>query len=147
MVRVPDMASETRWPGFAAEAHTLGASSMLSIRLFVEGEKLGAMNLFSRVAHAFDAESEEIALLIAAHAAVILVGTQHADQLRHAAASRDVIGQAKGILMERYKITDAEAFLVLVQASSRSNTKLFRVAEQLATTGILQSTDGATAGN
>lgn len=139
VVRVPDMEAERRWPRFAAEAKALGAASMLSIRLFVEGEKLGALNLFSRDTDAFDEESEEIASLVAAHAAVVLAGTQHADQLRDAAATRDVIGQAKGILMERYKITAAHAFLLLAQASSRTNTKLVRVAERLAATGDLPS--------
>jgi len=147
VVRVPDMSTERRWPRFAGEAHALGAASMLSIRLFVEGEKLGAMNLFSRSAHAFDTDSEEIAMLIAAHAAVVLAETQHSEQLRVAAVSRDVIGQAKGILMERYKITDAQAFLLLVEASSRSNIKLFRVAEHLATTGVLPNSDDSTGEN
>lgn len=144
VVRVPDMEAERRWPRFAAEAKALGAASMLSIRLFVEGEKLGALNLFSRDIDAFDEESEEIASLVAAHAAVVLAGTQHADQLRDAAATRDVIGQAKGILMERYKITAAHAFLLLAQASSRTNTKLVRVAERLAATGDLPSDEATT---
>lgn len=64
-------------------------------------------------------------------------------QLRVAAETRDVIGQTKGILMERYKITDAQAFLLLVKASSRINTKLFLVATHLTTTGVLQNTDGS----
>lgn len=136
-VSVPDMSAEQRWPRFAEEALALGAASMLSFQLFVEGDNLGAFNLYSRQADAFDEESEQIGLLVAAHASVVFAGTQKIDQMRDAAESRDLIGQAKGILMERYKVTGAQAFLLLVQASSRSNTKLIRVAGHLADTGNL----------
>ncbi|HXD28607.1 MAG TPA: ANTAR domain-containing protein [Arthrobacter sp.] len=112
---------------------------MLAFQLFVEGDNLGALNLYSRRAHNIDENSERIGLLMAAHAAVVFAGSQKADQLRDAAESRDLIGQAKGILMERYKVTAAQAFLLLAHASSVSNTKLFRVAEHLASTGNLPS--------
>lgn len=140
-VSVPDMATESRWPRFSSGALELGAASMLAFQLFVEGDNLGALNLYSRKAHAFDEESEHIGLLVAAHAAVVFAGTQKADQLRDAAASRDLIGQAKGILMERYKVTAEHAFLMLAQASSSTNIKLFSVAEHLADTGNLPTAE------
>lgn len=138
-VNVPDMASEQRWPKFARRAMQLGVGSMLAVQLFVEGDNLGALNLYSRDADAFDEASEHVGLLVAAHAAVVFAGSQKADQLRDAALSRDLIGQAKGILMERYKVTAAQAFLLLTQASSVSNIKLLQVAEHLASTGNLPS--------
>jgi hypothetical protein len=67
-VRVPDMATEQRWPDFAQRASMAGAASMLSFQLFVEGDNLGALNLYSRTALAFDDESEHVGLLFASHA-------------------------------------------------------------------------------
>jgi len=109
-VRVDDMRTETRWPRFAAEAVALGVLSSLSLQLFVEGDNLGALNLYARRPHAFGEESEDVGLLLAAHAAVAVAGAQTEEHLRRAVDSRDLIGQAKGILMERYKITGDQAF-------------------------------------
>jgi transcriptional regulator with GAF, ATPase, and Fis domain len=142
-VSVPDMANEDRWPRFAARAAELGAGSMLAFQLFVEGDNLGALNLYSRSTKAFDTESEEIGLLVAAHAAVAFAESRKMTQMHDALASRDLIGQAKGILMERYKITAAQAFILLGHSSSRTNTKLIRVAEHLTGTGELPPRAGS----
>lgn len=75
--------------------------------------------------------------MFASHAAIALAGAQQEERLRTAIASRDLIGQAKGILMERFKITADEAFRVLVGASSRTNRKLLDIAEELCATGEL----------
>ncbi|GAA1133932.1 GAF and ANTAR domain-containing protein [Citricoccus alkalitolerans] len=141
-VSVPDLAAERRWPDFTAGALGLGAKSMLVFQLFIEGDNLGALNLYSRESDAFDCEAEQIGLLVAAHVAVAFAGTQKVEQLRDAAQSRDVIGQAKGILMERYNVTAEQAFLLLSGVSSHSNTKLVHVADHLASTGNLPSADG-----
>lgn len=135
VVRVPDLSTETRWPAFCSGAVELGARSMLSIQLFVEGDRLGALNLFGLKPDAFDLESEQIGLLVAAHAAVAFADSQKISQLNEAVVTRQIIGQAEGILMERYKITAQQAFLVLTQASSSSNTKLREVAEHLTNSG------------
>ena len=138
--RIPDMAAETRWPAFAARAHDLGAGSMLSVQLYVNGEDgdLGALNLLNEAPHAFDAESEHVALLFAAHAAVAMIGADQQAHLRSALGTRDVIGQAKGILMERFKITPDQAFGLLTAASQQTNRKLADVAEALTQTGELR---------
>ncbi len=136
-VSVPDMAHEDRWPRFAEGAMNLGAASMLAFQLYVEGDNLGAMNLYSRHTNAFNAESEEIGLLIAAHASVAFAESKKMDQMHDALASRDTIGQAKGILMERYGITGNQAFILLVRSSSNTNTKLATIAEYLTGTGEL----------
>lgn len=135
VVSVPDLSKDQRWPDFARPAFELGARSMLSFQLFVNGDHLGALNLFGRDVGVFDAESERIGALVAAHAAVAVAGNQQVSQLTQALDTRDLIGQAKGILMERYKITAQQAFMLLSRASSELNIKLHDVAEQLTVSG------------
>ena len=136
-VRVADMASEDRWPHFARRASQAGAASMLSLQLYVAGDNLGALNLYSRTAGAFDDESEQVGLLFASHAAVAYAGVRKEAQLAKAVVSRDLIGQAKGILMERYKISPERAFLVLTRASQNNNRKLYDIAAELARHGTV----------
>ncbi|MHA6629731.1 GAF and ANTAR domain-containing protein [Pseudonocardia sichuanensis] len=136
-VRLPDVGSEPRWPRFAARAAELGVGSMLSFQLYVRGEELGALNLYSDRVDAFDDESEHVGLLLASHAAVAMAGAQQQENLRAAIATRDLIGQAKGILMERYKVSEDQAFSILVRASQNANRKLRDVAEQLSSSGEL----------
>ena len=136
-VRVADMANEDRWPQFAQRASEAGAASMLSLQLYVEGDNLGALNLYSRTRGAFDDESEQAGLLFASHAAVAYASVRKEAQLANAVASRDLIGQAKGILMERYKISPERAFLALTRVSQNSNRKLNDIATELARTGTV----------
>ena len=138
-VRVADMAAESRWPHFAQRALAAGARSMLSIQLYVEGDNLGALNLYGRQPDAFDDESERVGLLFASHAAVAFAGAQKLEQLNDGMATRDLIGQAKGILMERHKVTATQAFRLLVQVSRSRNLKLRDVAYELANSGQLPS--------
>ncbi len=140
-VRVEDMRTETRWPRFAAEAVELGVLSSLSVQLFVEGDNLGALNLYARRPHAFSEESEDVGLVLAAHAAVAVAAAQNEEHLRRAVSSRDLIGQAKGILMERYRITADQAFQVLARVSQQTNRKLVDVAEELTRTGAVPAVD------
>jgi transcriptional regulator with GAF, ATPase, and Fis domain len=136
-VRVPDMGHEQRWPAFARRAYEAGAGSMLSFQLYVEGDNLGALNLYSREPHAFDDESEQVGLLFASHAAVAFAGAQKVDHLHRALDSRDQIGQAKGILMERYHVDADQAFRMLVRLSSAHERKLHDVADELTRTRLL----------
>ncbi|HVE95440.1 MAG TPA: GAF and ANTAR domain-containing protein [Pseudonocardiaceae bacterium] len=136
-VRVADMRTEQRWPKFARRAAELGVRSMLSIQLYVTGDNLGALNMYSEAVEAFDDASEHVGLLLGAHAAIAMAGAQQQEQLVQAIATRDLIGQAKGILMERHKITAEQAFMLLIQASQLTNIKLRDVAENLTTTGVL----------
>lgn len=137
-VRMPDLAAEDRWPEFSRRAGELGVGSMLAVQLFVAGDDLGALNLLSEDANAFSDESEHVALLFAAHAAVAMAGAQKQDNLRRALQTRELIGQARGILMERFKITSDQAFALLVRASQHTNRKLHDVAEELCNTGELR---------
>ena len=137
VVRVDDLRTDDRWPAFAARAAAQGIGSMLCFQLFVAGDQLGAMNLYSGTAHAFDGESQEVGQIFAGHAAVALAGAEHEEHLRAGLSSRDLIGQAKGILMERFRLTALQAFDVLSRASQELNRKLVDVAAELTETGAL----------
>ena len=124
-----DLGCEERWPQFSARAkRETGVTSMLSFRLFVEGDTLGALNLYSKDADAFDETSRTVGLVFAAHAAVALATAVHEEQMDEALQSRDLIGQAKGILMAREGVSAEEAFDMLRRASQRLNVKLRDVA-------------------
>jgi hypothetical protein len=138
-VGVPDMASETRWPKFASRATEAGAGSMLSFQLWVEGDNLGALNLYGRRPHAFTEESEQVGLLFVSHAAVAMASAQKLDHLLEGLGTRDVIGQAKGILMERFSIDAQKAFSLLVRASQQRHAKVRDLADELASTGKIAS--------
>jgi GAF domain-containing protein len=138
VVQCPDMATEERWPRFAAAAREHGVGSMLSIRLFVIAKhRLGALNLYATTAHAFDEDAEEIARVFAVHAAIALASAEREEHLEAALRSRDRISQAKGILMERFKLTADDAFRMLARTSSVTNRKIKDVAEEVATSGEL----------
>ena len=136
-VSLPDMTTEVRWPKFTGRTAELGVLSMLSFQLYVQQDNLGALNLYSEHTNAFDDDSEHIGLLFASHAAVAMSGAQQQEHLQKAITARDVIGQAKGILMERHKLTADQAFSVLSRASQQTNTKLIDVARTLTDTGHL----------
>jgi GAF domain-containing protein len=129
--RTGDLATDSRWPDFAAAASELGIVSMLGVRLFTSTTNLGALNLYSTKPQAFDLDAEHVTGLFAAHAAVALAGSRRQQQLREALRTRDTISTAKGILMQRHQIGDDEAFHLLVKVSQRSNRKLHDVASWL----------------
>jgi transcriptional regulator with GAF, ATPase, and Fis domain len=136
-VRCDDMWAEPRWPRFARKAADLGILSMLSFQLFVQDDNFGALNLYSETAGAFGPRSESDGILLASHAALAMTAARTQAGLLTALDSRDLVGQAKGILMERYKITGVEAFGLLVASSQAVNRKLRDVADHLAATGEL----------
>lgn len=138
-VRVPDLAADTRWPRFTPGAVAAGALGMMALQLYVEGDDLGALNLFSRTAGAFDDESEHVGLLFAAHAAVAYAAAHEQAALARAVETRQVIGQAQGILMERHRVTSEQAFAALVRVSQHRNEKLREVAQRLADSGHLDA--------
>ncbi|GAC1611520.1 MAG: GAF and ANTAR domain-containing protein [Mycobacteriales bacterium] len=138
-VRVADMAAETRWPQFTGGALDLGAAGMLAFQLYVDGDDLGALNLFSRRAGAFTDESEHVGLMFAAHAAVAYANVRKSARVARGLATQQLIGRAEGILMERHKVTGDHAFAMLVRASQHNNLKLRDIAGQLVETGALQS--------
>lgn len=132
-IRADDLSREPRWSHFAERAaKETGVNSILSFRLFVEKDTMGALNLYSTRVDAFDEETERVGAVFAAHAAVAMAGAREAQQKDEAIRTRDVIGQAKGIVMARQGVSEDEAFDVLRRASQRMNIKLREVAEQVA---------------
>ncbi|MEJ5868396.1 GAF and ANTAR domain-containing protein [Pseudokineococcus sp. 5B2Z-1] len=134
-VRVDDLAADERWPVLGRRAADAGLRSALCLQLFVQGDDLGALNLVSRRPHAFGDESEQVGLLLASHAAIAVADALQLQGVRRALANRDLIGQAKGILMGRHRVTADQAFEMLVRASQDSNRELVDVAQALTATG------------
>lgn len=130
-VRIDDMRAEGRWPHFVARARDLGAQSMLAVQLFVEEEGLGALNLISEGAGAFTDGSEHVALLLASHASVAISAASKEEQLLAAMDTRDVIGKAIGIVMERYDVDQDRAFDLLTGISQHSNRRMSDLAVKL----------------
>ncbi|WP_223114583.1 GAF and ANTAR domain-containing protein [Lolliginicoccus suaedae] len=129
--RTGNLARETRWPRFAEAASSLGVHSMLAFRLHLDGRVLGALNLYSTNPDAFDEESVYIGQPFAAHASIAVAHSRERVQLLDALDSRDVIGMAKGIIMQSMTVTDERAFSVLVALSQRTQEKLRTVAEKV----------------
>jgi transcriptional regulator with GAF, ATPase, and Fis domain len=129
--RTGDLAHEQRWPRFGRETATMGIQSMLSFRLFTAEDTLGALNLYAVGRDAFDPNSEQIGELFAVHAAIALAGSRQESHLLAALDTRDVIGMAKGILMERHGVVADRAFAIMVDASQKSQRKLHEVARWL----------------
>jgi hypothetical protein len=136
-----DLSRSREYPRFGPAAAERGVCSVLAVGLFPHGgdaPRMGALNIYSHEVGGLDELDRDIALVLAAHAATALASTMactaadlEVAQLRQALSSRDVIGQAKGILMERRRISADEAFDVLRSASQSLNVKLTQVAATL----------------
>jgi GAF domain-containing protein len=142
---VTDMRTEERWPDYARHALERGVGSSLSVPLPFQGATIGALNNYSGRPHAFGGADVRLGEEVAAFVAIAVGNAEGAARattdvanMRQAMVSRSVIEQAKGILMERYKITAEQAFTLLTHASQRANIKLRDIAEELVTTGVLR---------
>ncbi|OBA62481.1 response regulator receiver protein [Mycobacterium sp. 1100029.7] len=132
MMHVADLNVDERWPNYQQYGleHT-PIRSILSYELFVDGSTTAALNFYADEPHAFTAEAIEVGGVFAAHVALAWSMMRRQDQFRSALASRDMIGQAKGVLMERFSIDAVEAFELLTRLSQQSNIKLIELAEKL----------------
>src|SRR5262245_20881264 len=131
IVRTEDFRSERRWPRYSAAVVEIGVLSGLSFKLYTADRTAGALNLFSFSTKAFDAEDETTGVVLAAHAAAAILASRQGEQLESALSTRDRIGQAKGIIMERFGIDDVQAFEMLRRLSQDSNTRLIEVAQRV----------------
>ena len=113
------------------EAVQRGLRAQLSVGLYSDGDSLGGLNLYSTQTDEIADEAIGIGELFAAQAAIALGRSREALQMHEALESRKVIGQALGLLMERYEMNEERAFQFLVRVSSTSNTKLRDVAAEL----------------
>ncbi len=130
------LASDPRWPRWApsvAEQHGIG--SIVSMLLYTRDDAYGALNMYSEQPHAYTSQDFVMAHSLAAHLAVAAVAGRQVDQLSLAVVSRTVIGQAEGILIERFKVTPDGAFEMLRRRSQNSNRKVVTLAEDLVRTG------------
>jgi GAF domain-containing protein len=132
IVTAPMIRHDQRWPRYVREAVGLGLKSQLAVKLYLDDEgTLGGINFYSTVSEEVDADAEALADLFAAHSAIALGHARERENLNEALHSRKVIGQAIGILMERYEMDEDRAFSFLVRASSHGNIKVRAVAQEL----------------
>jgi hypothetical protein len=120
-----------RWPRYVPEAARFGLRAQLAIRLFNDKTGVGGLNFYSVAQETVDPLAPVIGELFAVHAAVALGRAREIEGLHEALASRKVIGQGIGILMERYQLDEERAFEYLLRTSQQSNVKLRQVAEEL----------------
>lgn len=131
-IRVNDLAADGRWPRYRSHAlEQTPIRSIMSFRLFADHRSASALNFYAEQAHAFDDESVETASVVATYIALAWRALRHHEQFHSALATRDIIGQAKGTLMERFHLDAVEAFDLLARLSQQTNTKLVHVAQRL----------------
>ncbi len=131
-VHVADLAGDAPWPSYrAAVLAQTPIRSVLSYQLFNAKHQLSALNFYAHSPGAFDEASVQAGLSVAAHAQILWEMRHRERQFRAALASRDVIGQAKGIIMERFKIDAEQAFELIKRLSQDTNTPLAELAQRL----------------
>lgn len=128
---VSSMATEERWPCYAPRARETGVRSQLAVKLYLDHGTLGGINFYSTVHDEVGEDARALARLFATHAAIALGHAQERETFTEGLETRRAIGQAIGILMERYEMNEDRAFAFLVRASSHANIKLRAVAQEL----------------
>lgn len=132
VIRVEDLGTDQRWPRYSrAVLERTPIRSVVAIRMYFEGKSLAALNFLAERPHAFDDDSVEIAQVVAIHTSLVWNSLRREDQFQTALGSRDLIGQAKGMLMERFKIDAVKAFDLLRQLSQDLNIKLAEIARRI----------------
>ncbi|WP_158548059.1 GAF and ANTAR domain-containing protein [Desertihabitans brevis] len=130
-----DIVGDGRWPSFGPKAVELGIRSQFGVDLFAEAGSVGGLNLYAGEIDVFDDDAVHVATLFANHAAHALGKSMREEQLQEALRSRRQIGQAIGIVMERYRVDEQRAFDYLARVSQHGNIKLRDVAAQLVEQG------------
>jgi hypothetical protein len=134
-VYTPDLAVDPRWPRSAARLSLqLGVHSMFSTRLTLDAapnDTLGGMNMYATRPDAFTEQDQMLALLLSSLGAVVVDASRKQEHLRRAIESRQVIGEAIGILRAQSNLTSQEAFEMLSRASQRTNVKIRDLAQQI----------------
>jgi GAF domain-containing protein len=136
-VIVSDTRTDQRWPTWAARVYDTGIRSLLSVRMYTDDETIGTLNAYSKAPDAFDIDDQAVAHVLARHTAVALGNARKIENLWMAVDARKRIGQAQGILMERFDLSDDQAFAVLLRYSQDNNVKLRVVADRLVETRVL----------
>lgn len=132
VMHIADLAAEQRWQRYRRHAlEQTPIRSILSFELFVDRTSMAALNFYADAPHAFTEESVELGTVYATHIALAWSMMRRQDQFRSALASRDIIGQAKGVIMERFDLDAVEAFELLTRLSQQSNTRVVDIAAAL----------------
>jgi GAF domain-containing protein len=132
IIHVADLATDDRFPLYRRDALAeTPIRSIMAFQLFIAGQTMGALNVYAEQPHAFGPQTRTIGLLFAAHSSVAWNSVRRDEQFKRALASRDTIGQAKGMIMERYGVDAVQAFELLRKLSQDSNVPLVQVATEL----------------
>ena len=131
VVVVRDAAADERWPHWSEQVAAAGLRSMLGIRLYTQDATIGSLNMYHEAPDHFTADDVRVAEVLARHGAVALATAVDHHHLWRAIDARRTIGQAQGILMERYGLDADQACAVLRRHSQDHNVKLHDVAERL----------------
>ena len=123
VVTVADLETDDRYPRYGPSAAALGLRSELAVDVFVAGASVMALNLYSRELDAF-ADARSTAELFASQASVAIGFSEQTEHMSRSAATRGQIGQAIGLVMQRYSLNEARAFGFLVRLSRDQNIKL-----------------------
>jgi signal transduction protein with GAF and PtsI domain len=137
LVRFQDAVEDPRWPRWAEMITSLGIRDVLQVPLMVAGRAAGVLSLYNTEPGRFSDDDEAVAHILARHASVAVATARHEENLAQAVDARKLVGQAMGILMERYDLDSERAFEVLRRYSQDGNVKLRDVAQQLIDTRIL----------
>jgi GAF domain-containing protein len=131
-VHVADLEQDHRFPAYRRDAlEQTPIRSVMAFQLFIADETMGALNIYAERPHAFGAQSRELGQIFAAHSSVAWNNARRDEQFKRALASRDTIGQAKGMVMERYGVDAVQAFALLRKLSQDANVPLIDVATEL----------------
>jgi GAF domain-containing protein len=131
-VHVADLETDDRFPMYRRDAlEQTPIRSVMAFQMFIAGETMGALNVYAEQPNAFGQVSKDMGLIFAAHSSVAWNAARRDEQFKRALASRDTIGQAKGMIMERYGVDAVQAFEVLRKLSQDSNVPLVQVATDL----------------
>jgi GAF domain-containing protein len=132
VVRVADLVAETRWPRFTEAAISRSpVRAILCCPLHTHIHSWGALILLAHQPHGLDDDAQEAGTILAAHMALTLEAVHHDRHYRSALGSRDIIGQAKGMLMERFEIDANEAFALLTRLAEESHRPVVVVAKEM----------------
>ena len=132
VVHVADLTAETRWPHFVdIVVSRTPMRSMLCLPLYTHLQNWGALALFGRQPGCLGSDAEQAGSIVATHAALALDAMHHDRQYRSALGSRDIIGQAKGMLMERFDVDAAAAFALLTRLAGESHRPVVVVAKEM----------------
>jgi transcriptional regulator with GAF, ATPase, and Fis domain len=141
MVHVADLETDERFPLYRRDVlEQTPIRTIMAFQLFIADETMGALNVYAEEPHVFGPQTVAIGQIFAVHSSVAWNSARRDEQFKNALASRDTIGQAKGMIMERYGVDAVQAFELLRKQSQDSNVALFQIATELVAKG--RSPDG-----